>query len=63
MRGLQSVATGQRLLDGIQVVEAIRGGHIGATGDSPPARHGASARARRDAAVFCHLAGALRLAA
>jgi IS6 family transposase len=63
MRGVQSVATGQRLLEGIEVAQAIRRGHIGAACDWPSTRHAAAAQARRDAAVFCQLAGALRLAA
>jgi hypothetical protein len=31
MRGLQSVATGQRLLEGIELAHTIRRGHVGAT--------------------------------
>jgi transposase-like protein len=63
MRGLHSVATGQRLLEGIEVAQAIRRGHIGAASGSPPTRHVASHRARHDAAVFSGLADTLRLAA
>ena len=47
MRGVQSVATGQRLLEGIEAVQAIHRGHLGADGGAPLARHKASARARR----------------
>jgi transposase-like protein len=63
MRGVQSVATGQRLLEGIEAVQAIYRDHLGATGGAPPARHVASARARHAAAVFHQLASTLRLAA
>jgi len=63
MRGLQSVATGQRLLEGIEAVQAIHRGHLGADGGAPLARHVASARARRAAAVFHQLASTLRLTA
>jgi transposase, IS6 family len=63
MRGLPSIATGQRLLEGIAVTQAIRRGLIGPAGGAPPTRHLASVRARRDAAVFQQLAGTLRLAA
>ena len=35
MRGLHSVASGQRLLEGIELTQAIRRGHIGAAGDAP----------------------------
>jgi IS6 family transposase len=63
MRGVHSVATGQRLLEGIELTQAIRRGHIGAAGDAPSNRHEASHRARRDVAVFWGLARTLRLTA
>ena len=63
MRGVQSVATGQRLLEGIEAVQAIHRGHLGADGGAPLARHEASARARRAAADFHQLASTLRLTA
>jgi len=63
MRGLQSVATGQRLLEGIEAVRAIHGGRLGATDGAPAAHHVASVRARRAVAVFHHLASTLRLTA
>jgi transposase-like protein len=39
MRGLQSVATGQRLLEGIELAHAVRRGHIrpGRAPDAGPA--------------------------
>ena len=35
MRGVQSVATGQRLLEGIEAVHAMYRGHLGAAGGAP----------------------------
>jgi hypothetical protein len=63
MRGLRSVATGQRLLEGIEVAQAIHRGHVGAARSSPPARHVASHRARNDAPVFRDLAATVSLTA
>jgi transposase, IS6 family len=59
MRGLQSPATGQRLLEGIELAHAVRRGHIRldlvASAAPPPSRcpHG---RAREVAATFSSLA-------
>jgi transposase-like protein len=59
MRGLQSVATGQRLLEGIELARAVRRGHIhpdAVTSASPPPRRSPHARAREAAAIFSSLA-------
>ena len=66
MRGLQSVATGQRLLEGIELAQAVRRGHIHpdavASADPPPSR-GPHVRAREAAATFSSLARRLAQAA
>jgi hypothetical protein len=63
MRGLRSIATGQRLLEGIEAIQAIRRGDLLATpGISPMATSGA-ARARAEVAALHQLADELRLAA
>jgi transposase-like protein len=61
MRGLQSVSTGQRVLEGIEVARAIRRGHIRI---GRPLRRRASAheRARVVAEMFVVLARVLRIA-
>jgi hypothetical protein len=63
MRGLQSVATAQYLLEleGIERAHAIRRGHVIRTGP-PVARTGAYDRARAAAATFEQLAQFLRVA-
>jgi transposase-like protein len=58
MKGLQSVATGQRLLEGIGLAHAIHRGHLEATvgsdgGGRPPSPHD---RARATAEAFTRLA-------
>ena len=65
MRGLHSIATGQQLLEGIELVQAIRRGHVlastvqGSAGrDLPPHE-----RAREAADTFVRLARALACAA
>jgi len=65
MRGLQSVATGQRLLEGVELAHAIRRGQI--RPDQQPAASPTSrcphTRAREAAATFAWLATQLRRAA
>jgi transposase, IS6 family len=65
MRGLQSIATGQRLLEGIELAHAIRHGHLGASTASGSAgrRRSPHERAREAAAAFTRLASALSDAA
>ena len=63
MRGLQSVTTGQRLLEGIEAIQAIRRGDLWVLpGRSPVGPRGA-ARARAEVATLHRLAGDRRLAA
>ena len=59
MRGLQSIATGQCLLEGIELAHAIRHGHIAFAGP-PTAPSSAHVRARTVVATFEHLAQLLR---
>ena len=65
MRGLQSIATGQRLLEGIELAHAIRRGHIrsGRARDAGPAGGRPHERARAAAATFTWLARRLAHAA
>jgi transposase, IS6 family len=59
MRGLQSVRTGQRVLEGIEVARAIRRGDVRA-GRPPRRRASAHEQARLAVEAFVHLARALR---
>jgi hypothetical protein len=61
MRGLQSVRTGQRVLEGIEVARAIRRGDVSA-GRPPRRRASAHEQARLVVETFIHLARALRTA-
>jgi transposase-like protein len=61
MRGLQSVRTGQRVMEGIEVARAIRRGDV-RIGRSLRRRAPAHQRARLVAEIFVHLALALRTA-
>jgi IS6 family transposase len=61
MRGLQSVATGQRVLEGIELARAVRRGDI-RIGRPPRRRASEHQRARLVAEAFVHLARALRTA-
>ncbi len=63
MRGLQSVTTGQRLLEGIEAVQAIRRGDLWASPGPPPVDPRGAARARAEVATRHRLAGELRRAA
>jgi transposase-like protein len=66
MRGLQSVATGQRLLEGIELTQAIRRGHVyldAVAGADPPLSRCPHVRAREVAAIFSTLATRLARAA
>ena len=62
MRGVQSSATGQRLVEGVTLAHAIRRGDVAweATGELTQVR--VQGRARRTMATFHWLAGELRLA-
>jgi transposase-like protein len=59
MRGLHSVAAGQRLLEGIELAHAIRRGHIALVGPAA-VRAGPHDRARAVVATFERLARLLR---
>jgi len=65
MRGLHSVASGQRLLEGIELAHAILRGHIGSAGapGAGPRGRCPHARARDAAATFTWLATRLARAA
>jgi len=65
MRGLQSIATGQRLLEGIELVQAIRHRSIRPSAGQPRAlpSPGPHARAREAARTFAWLARRLARAA
>jgi len=66
MRGLQSVATGQRLLEGIELARAVHGGHIhpdAIAGADPRPNWTSHAWAREVAATFTSLARRLARAA
>ena len=65
MRGLQSIATGQRLLEGIELAHAVHRAHLQASpgpvgAGSPLSPH---ERAREAADTFIRLARALACAA
>jgi len=62
MRGVHSVATGQRLAEGITLARAARRGDVRAGGEGPPPGEGPHRRARRVVATFAWLARELRAA-
>ncbi len=63
MRGLQSVHTGQRVIEGVELARAVRRGHVTAPDTVFGDRAGPHARARAVAATFTWLADGLRVAA
>jgi transposase, IS6 family len=63
MRGLQSIASGQRLLEGIEALQAIRRGELRAARGTQAVDVRGAARARAEVAVLHRLASGLRLAA
>ena len=60
MRGVQSIATGQRLAEGITLAQAIRRGDVALEGAGELTQVSVHGRARRTVATFQWLAGALR---
>jgi hypothetical protein len=62
MRGLQSIATGQWLVEGITVAQAIHRGHVRSTGMTATELGTPHQRARQVVAIFEELASNLRLA-
>ena len=61
MRGVQSVPTGQRLLEAIEAVQAIRRGDLRAPAGASPVERRGAARARAEVAALHRLASELRL--
>ena len=62
MRGLHSIATGQQLVEGLTVAQAIRRGDVTMGGGGWPLGTSLHQRARQVVATFQWLAGELRLA-
>jgi hypothetical protein len=63
MHGLQSIPSGQRLLEGNEAVQAIRRGELSDPQGAPKARMRGAARARAEVASLHRLASRLRVAA
>jgi hypothetical protein len=63
MRGLQSIRTGQRAIEGVELARAVQRGHVAAPGTAPGGEVGPHARARAAATTFAWLAEGLRVAA
>ena len=63
MRGLQSIRTGQRAIEGIELARAVQRGHVAAPDAAVGRDVGPHARARTAAATFTSLADGLRVAA
>ena len=62
MRGLQSIATGQQLVEGMTVAQAIRRGDVAVGGGGRPSGGSLHQQVREVVATFQWLAGELRLA-
>ncbi len=62
MRGLQSIPTGQQLVEGMTVAQAIRRGDAAMGGGGWPPGNSLHQRARQEVATFQWLGGELRLA-
>ncbi|MDP9372926.1 MAG: IS6 family transposase [Chloroflexota bacterium] len=62
MRGLQSIRTGQRAIEGVELARAVQGGHVVAP-TVTPGPLGPHARARAARTTFTWLADSLRVAA
>ncbi len=63
MRGLQSIRTGQRAIEGIELARAVQRGHVTVPGAVTDLDAGPHARARTAAIFFDWLADGLRVAA
>jgi transposase-like protein len=63
MRGLQSVRTGQRIVEGVELARAVRRGHVAAPTTVSAGDAGHHAQARAAATTFLWLADDLRIAA
>ena len=63
MRGLQSIRTGQRIVEGVELARAVRQGHVATPAAPQDGDAGHHARARAAATTFLWLADGLRVAA
>jgi len=63
MRGLQSIRTGQRVAEGVELARAVRRGHVAAPATLSAGDAGHHAQARAAATTFLWLADGLRVAA
>ncbi len=63
MRGLQSIRTGQRVAEGVELARAVRRGHVAAPATLSAGDAGHHAQARAAAPTFLWLADGLRVAA
>ena len=63
MRGLQSIRTGQRIVEGVELARAVQRGHVAAPDAVFGDGAGPHARARVAATTFAWLAEGLRVAA
>jgi IS6 family transposase len=63
MRGLQSIRTGQRAIEGVELAQAVQRGQVPAAGAAVGGDAGPHARARAAATTFTWLADGLRVAA
>ncbi len=63
MRGLQSIRTGQRAIEGVELARAVQRGDVAAPDPVAGSDAGPHARARAAAATFAWLADGLRVAA
>ncbi len=63
MRGLQSIRTGQRAIEGVELAWAVQRGHVAPPDGAAGGDAGPHAQARTAAATFAWLADGLRVAA
>ena len=63
MRGLQSIRTGQRAIEGVELARAVQRGDVAAPDTGAASDAGPHARARAAATTFAWLAGGLRVVA
>ncbi len=62
MRGLQSIRTGQRVVEGVELARAVRRGHVASPDAGAAGRSGPHMRARAAATTFMWLANGLCIA-
>jgi len=63
MRGLQSIRTGQRIVEGVELARAVQRGHVAMPGAGAGGEADPHVRARTAATTFAWLAEGLRVAA